>query len=336
MKSFRDMNPYIVGVISVAVIAVLVGFAFAVGILRLGEDVYPVRAVFADAAGVVKDDEVRVAGVEVGRVNSIKADRRQGHVIVELMINRGVELGPTTTAEVALATLLGTKFVRLSGPVEAPFLADMPEPKRVIPLERTRTPFDVFRLTEVGTRVIQETDNEKVNKLIGQLADVTEGKREQVTQLLDGIARFSTALGERDAQLRSLLERGDRLSATLAEKDETLTALLEQSDAVLALVARRRGDLISALRASNTTVGQLGGIVASHKSEIDLILEALHPTLDILDRRQADLDRTLAWLGEGTYGLSLAATHGPWADIYVRAVGPDFIELLENIVGGQP
>lgn len=336
MKSFRDMNPYIVGVISVAIIAVLVGFAFAIGILRLGEDVYPVRAVFADAAGVVKDDEVRVAGVEVGRVNSIKADRRQGHVIVELMINRGVELGPKTSAEVALATLLGTKFVRLTGPVEAPFLADVPEERRVIPLERTRTPFDVFRLTEVGTRVIQETDNEKVNKLIGQLADVTEGKHEQITQLLDGIARFSTALNERDAELRSLLERGDRLSATLADKDETLTALLEQSDAVLALVARRRGDLIAALRASNTTVGQLGGIVANHKSEIDLILEALHPTIDILDRRQADLDRTLAWLGEGAYGLSLATTHGPWADIYVRAVGPDFIQLLQDTIGGQP
>lgn len=330
------MNPYAIGIASVGIIGAFVAFAFAVGILRLGEDVYEVRAVFNDAAGVIAGDDVRIAGVEVGRVDAVEADRRNGKVIVAMKINEGVELGPRTTAEVALATLLGTKYVRLDGVVEAPFLHRLPDDQRVIPVERTKTPFDVFELTDVGTRVVDETDTEKLNQFITQLADITEDKRETVTQLLTGIGRFSTALAERDGELRSLIDRGDTLSATLADKDETLAQLLEQSDAVLSLVARRRGDIAAGLRAADTTVGQLSGIVGAHKTEIDLILETLHPTLDIIDRRQGDIDRSLAWLGAGTFGLAQSPSHGPWADIYVRAVGPDFIQLLSSLAGGAP
>lgn len=336
MKSFRDMNPFVVGLTSMGIIGVLVAIAFAAGILRWFDDTYEIEAVFADAAGVVRDDDVRVAGVEVGRVTAVEADRDEGNVIVRMVVDKGVELGPATTAEVALATLLGTKFVRLAGPVEAPFLHEQPAAERVIPLERTRTPFDVFELTDVGTRVVEETDTEKVNRLITQLADITQGKREQVTELLEGIGRVSAALAEKDAQLRSLLEKGDRLSATLAEKDDTIAALLEQSDAVLALVSRRRADIGRGLRAANTAVGQLSGIVAGHRTDIDLILDTLHPALDILDRRQGDIDRSLAWLGAGSLGLAKSPSHGPWADIYVRAVGPDFVQILKNLAGGQP
>ena len=328
MKSFRDRNPILIGVASISVIGVFTAAAFAVGLLHVLEKTYTVRGVFKDAAGIRGGDTVRVAGVQAGRVVKVKADRVNGNVIIEFVVNRDVELGPETRAEVALATLLGTKFLRLSGPVREPYLGDMPKEKRVIPVERTKTPFDVFELTTVGTRSIQKTDTEKLNTLIKQLGTITEGKQETVRQLVDGIGRFSTALTERDAQLRSLLDRADNLSALLDEKDQTITGLIDQSQAVLDLVSNRRGDIVKGLRATNTAVGQLSGILASHKSQVDLLLETLHPTIDILDRRQADLDRTLTWFGLGALGLAKASTHGPWADVYVRDIQLQLIGLI--------
>ena len=328
MKSFRDRNPILIGVASMSVIAVFVAAAFAVGLLHALEKTYTVTGVFKDAAGIRGGDVVRVAGVQAGRVVKVKADRIHGNVIIEFVVNQNVELGPETRAEVALATLLGTKFLRLSGPVRAPYMRDMPKEKRVIPVERTKTPFDVFELTTVGTRSIQRTDTEKLNTLIKQLGTITEGKQETVRQLVDGIGRFSTALSDRDAQLRSLLDRAEGLSALLDEKDQTITGLVDQSQAVLDLVAARRGDISKGLRATNTAVGQLSGILAAHKSQVDLLLETLHPTIDILDRRQADLDRTLTWFGLGALGLSKAAAQGPWADVYVRDIQLQLVGLI--------
>ena len=336
LKSFRDRNPYLIGLVSVGLIGALVAAAFAVGIFHLGEDAYPVRGIFADAGGIQSGDDVRVAGVKVGRVTGVEADRRQGRVFVDFLVDDGVDLGPETTAEVALQTLLGTKFLRLDGPVEGPFLASVPEDERVIPLERTKTPFDVFELARIGTRSIEATDTAKLNQFIVQLADITEGKKAQIHELLEGLNKTATAVGSRDVQLRDLLEQADKLSATLAEKDQTLVALLDHSQAILDMVARRRADIARGIENTNIAVGQLAGILGAHKTELDAILDTLHPTLDLLDRRQADLDRTLAYLGPGSIGLAKAASHGPWADVYVRTIGPNLIGLLQQLQGSQP
>lgn len=336
MKSFRDRSPVAIGLVSVAVLSVLIAAAFAVGILHVFERTYEVRAVFADAAGVRVGDDVRVAGVKVGRVTDVSPDRSAGNVVVHLVVDASIELGQQTTAEVALDTLLGTKSVHLDGPVEAPFLASLPSESRVIPIDRTRSPFDVFELTKIGTKAVEATDTQRLNKLITQLADVTEGDRGDLSTLLLAVGEVSAALNEREAQLRSLLDRAEQLSATLAEKDATLVALLDQSKAILDVVERREPDIRRLLGDSSVAVDELAGIVARNRANLDEILTTLHPTIDILDRRHPDLQRSLAWLGAGALGLSSATSHGPWADIYIQSVGPDVIVLLQNQLGGQP
>ena len=66
----------------------------------------------------------------------------------------------------------------------------------MIPTSRTATPYDVFELTKVATNRIEATDNEKLNTLIKQLAVVTDGKEESLRQLIEGIAKLSTAVGQ--------------------------------------------------------------------------------------------------------------------------------------------
>lgn len=333
MKAFRDRNPFAVGIASILVLAIAVGFAFMIGILHLFEKTYSMRGEFSDAGGIHGGDAVRVAGVKAGRVTKIRPDRTRGLVIVEWEVNQGVNLGPETKAEIALETLLGRKFIRLTGPVVRPYLEDRAKARRLIPRERTKTPFDLFDLVKVGTRSVEQTDTEKLNRFISDLAVITEGKQQQVRDLLDGLTKVSSAVNERDEQLRGLLDHLDSLSKTLADKDQTLVSLIDQSRGVLDLVAQRRDDIAGALQNSDRLFSALGGLLTTNKSSIDAILDTLHPTLDILDRRQADLDRALTWLGTGALGLAKAASHGPWNDIYVRAVGPDLIGVLASLLG---
>lgn len=328
-KSFRDRNPFRVALATLAgMLALLLFVTF--GLPKLTTHTFPISAEFSDAAGVSSGAPVRVAGVQVGKVSSVKPDRVHGRVIVKLAINDGVKLGPNTRAEVALASLLGAKYVKLTGKVVTPYLKS----GAVIPNERTVTPFDIFEITKVGTERIEETDTETLNKLIKQLAVVTEGKETSLRELIEGIAKVSTAVAARDEQLSSLVSRANTLSATLAEKDQQLATLLDQSDALLRVLAARRDQLQRGVRDASSAFGQLAGIVNTHKIEIDAILSTLHPTLDIVDAHQADLDRTLNWLGEGSFGLASAAAHGAWADVFVRALGPDVIGLLGALAGG--
>ncbi|HVF75767.1 MAG TPA: MlaD family protein [Acidimicrobiales bacterium] len=335
MKSFADRNPYVIGIVSVLVIAAATGMAFMVGILHLLEPTYSVQAVFKDAAGVRVGDEVRVAGVKAGRVDKVRANREAGNVIVDLVVNDGVQLGPETSAEVALETLLGTKFVRLSGPVVEPYLESLPDERRRIPLERTKTPFDVFELTSIGTRVAQETDTAKLNQFITQLADITEGKHDQIKDLVEGIATVSEAVTSRETQLRSLLDRTEALSGTLADKDQTLVSLIDQSRGILTLLEQRKRDIAAGLESGSGAFDELSLLITHSRASIDAILDTLHPTLDILAKHYDDIDRTLAWVGPGAYHLSKATSHGPWADIYIRSIGPDLVCAF-RLTAGQP
>lgn len=331
MKSFRDRNPYAVGVVSILGIGFFVGLAFAVGIFHVFEHAYPVQGVFSDAAGIRKGADVRVAGVKAGRVTGIRADRRTGKVIISFHVNRGVHVNKDDVrAEVALQTLLGQKYIRLTTNAHKPYLEDQPRSTRVIPAERTKTPFDVFELTKIGTRSIQATKTDELNTFIKDLADITQGKHDQIADLLTGVDKVSSAIDTREAQLRDLFDRLDGLSKLLADKDQTLVGLIDQSQAILDLVDRRRADIARGINDTNTVAKNLGDLLTVEKANLDAILTTVDSAVNVVDARTPVLDRSLSWIGAGALGLSRAASHGTWQDIYVRSVGPDLIQIIND------
>jgi phospholipid/cholesterol/gamma-HCH transport system substrate-binding protein len=340
MRSFRDRNPYAVGLVSIAVIGLLVGLAFAVGLLHLLEDTYEMRGEFTDSAGIRGGDDVKLAGVKVGRVTKIETDRDKGLVLVTWVVDDGVELGPDTRAEIALETLLGSKFIRLSGPVEEPFISDLPSERRLVPVERTSTPVDVFDLTRDATRQIEATNTDQLNDLVNQLAEVTDGKKGAIADLVTGIDRVASALNERDQELRSLLSNAGELSALLAEKDETLVQLIDASHRILDLIVARRDALAQALGDGANAVDGLSRVLIEHKADIDRILDTLHPTLGVVDANQAAVDTALAYLGPGFFNQTAAGTQGPWLDVYIRSLGPSVplvvADALDQLEGPPP
>jgi phospholipid/cholesterol/gamma-HCH transport system substrate-binding protein len=215
--------------------------------------------------------------------------------------------------------------------VVKPYLENESEAQRMIPNDRTKTPFDLFDLVKVGTRGVEATDTAKLNQFIKDLAVITDGKHDQITQLLDGVNKVGTALNSREAQLRELLDRFDRLSALLADKDQTLVSLIDQSQGVLNLVEQRRSDIAQGLESTDQLTGSLSAILSANKGLLNSILATLHPTLDVISKNQQHVDAALSWIGSGSLGLAQATTHGPWADIYVRAIGPDAAGIICGI-----
>jgi phospholipid/cholesterol/gamma-HCH transport system substrate-binding protein len=333
MKSFRDRNPYAVGIVSMLVIGAVTGLAFMVGLLHLLEDTYTMHGSFTDAAGLKGGDDVKLAGVKVGRVTKITADRAEGLVQVDWVVNTGVDIGEDARADIALETLLGSKYIRITDATAGDdLMADLPRDERVIPVNRTTTPVDVFDLTREATIRIQETDNERLNQLVTQLADITEGKRGTVTDLISGVNQLSTAINEREVQLDALLDSADELAANLAEKDQTLVQLIDSSRTILDFLVQRRDELAAALGAGSDAVRSLSVLIDTNAAELDAILDDLHPTLATVDANLPDLNRALAYTGPAFYGQSLAGTHGPWQDVYIAGLGPDIIGLLEGVL----
>ena len=332
MKSFRDRNPYIVGIVSVLLLGSATGAAFLAGMTNFFDDTYSMEGVFADASGLRTGDDVKVAGIEVGRVTDIEVDRASGNVRVEWVVDKGIEIGDEAGAEIALASLLGAKHMRINDPTDGDVLmSDLPADQRTVPIERTKVPFDVFELTRISTEGIKELDTEALNEFLVDLADITDGKAATVEDLLTGIREVGSAINERDAEFASLLDQADRLSETLADKDDEILSLLDSSKQILDLIVERRNDLAIVLGESADVVEELDRVISDNKAQIDGILDSLAPTLDVVSAHQDDIDRTLAWLGPALLQQSRGGEQGPWQDIFVRAAGPDVLGAMGDV-----
>ena len=134
---FRERNPVIIGAVSLAVIAALILAAFQAQDLPLigGGDTY--YAAFDEAGGLKANDEVRIAGVRVGKVETVEldGDHVQGRPSGS---TRGADFGDETGAAIKVKTLLGAMYLSLE-PAGSGQLAEGAE----IPVERTSSPYDV-------------------------------------------------------------------------------------------------------------------------------------------------------------------------------------------------
>jgi phospholipid/cholesterol/gamma-HCH transport system substrate-binding protein len=334
-------------------VVALVGAALYAGVDHVFEHGYNVQAYFVDSGGIAGNDAVLVAGVSVGRVTKVAAvhqaalcSRRTpdpdflgvqgataGCVRVTLEVNNGVHLGPDTQAQIILETLLGARAVTLSGPATPPFLNTRPASARVISIDNTEIPFDIFSLFSRATTNINALDTNQLNALISELADVTQGKRAQITTLLTSVTQISDTLNARDAQVRELLDRAATLSQQLSAKDQILVNLIDASQGILLNLQQRRNDIAAGLNAANGAVAALNRVITANEATLNVILSDLDPTLGTVAAHETDINNLLADLGPGVNAMAISTSHGPWQDVYIKTIGFDVIGCINTLEG---
>jgi phospholipid/cholesterol/gamma-HCH transport system substrate-binding protein len=163
---FRERNPVVVGAISLVVVLGLILLAFNAEKLPVigGGDTY--YADFGEAGGLKANDEVRIAGVRVGKVDSVSLDG--DHVKVAFRIDSGADFGPDTRAAIKVKTLLGAMYLSL----EPAGSGQLPKGSE-IPLDRTSSPYDVVQAFSGLARTSEQIDTHQLARSLTTLADLT-------------------------------------------------------------------------------------------------------------------------------------------------------------------
>ncbi|MDX1511255.1 MAG: MlaD family protein [Nitriliruptorales bacterium] len=331
--SFEDMNRATVGVLGMATVAALVAITFAIGSLGLLEDTYEMSGVFEDGSGIKGGAPVRLAGVEVGEVTGVFPDFELGQVVVTWHVDRAVDLGLETEAKIALGSLLGGNYIRLTSIVEpAPgcdgtadnpcFVADQDPDARRIPLERTDETIGVIEAFDAATRTIEELDSDLINDVTAQLAEIMAGTRDSLPDLVTNLETVAVALSSREAELTRLLEDGQSLLETLNARDTEILRLIDAADELLDELETRQELLRAILGDGADAVDTLATLIADHRAEIQKITDDLHVTLLAAGERIPQLNEGLALFGPTFQGLGSVTNAGPWIDFVVYELGP--------------
>jgi phospholipid/cholesterol/gamma-HCH transport system substrate-binding protein len=109
----RGKLEFVVGVFVLVGILCLGYLAIKLGKLELvGGDYYELTADFSSSSGLKKGASVEIAGVEVGRVKSIKLKEDQAEVV--LAIEDGITVYNDAIASIKTRGIIGEKFMGLS------------------------------------------------------------------------------------------------------------------------------------------------------------------------------------------------------------------------------
>lgn len=324
MKPFRERNPIAVGIISVAVLTVLMAFAFSLNRFPFLRGVYTIEADFADAAGLTPENEVRVAGLKVGKVRSIELSPANGtsneavfdRVRVVMEVSRGVKLGSTSEAEIKLKTILGSKFVDIVPKGREPFI----EAGQRIPLERTRIPFELYQVTNRTVSTVGELDAEALNDSLRELGDLTEDPEGNLGRALRGLSKASEGLVDRDAELEELIHSGGVILEVLGSRSESLGRIFDSGAELLTALASRRDALNRFVRGSDRLGAELSDLIAKTRSDLDPALRDLHEVLEIVRKDLVPVEKAVEALGPSARSFGRAFTQGKWGDIWIQSI----------------
>jgi phospholipid/cholesterol/gamma-HCH transport system substrate-binding protein len=250
-------NSALFGGFAVLCLGALSYLALSVGLRVPGQASYRLNAEFADASGLVPQDEVRISGVKVGSVAAVTASA-DGHTLVAMELEQGYRVRSDVRAVIRPKSLLGTTFVELiRTPASAsPVLAS----GSTIPLARTGQSVqidDVLNNLDAPTRQAMSDSFQQLGvALDGRSADLNSSLTtvDQVTANLRPLAQVGD---RRQEELARILVDLDTIMQALADEQDSLGRIVDSGNTVFTGIAQRNQDLGGAIQNANGFLGSL-------------------------------------------------------------------------------
>ena len=247
-----------------------------------GDGEYLVRAIFDNGSFIVRDENVRIGGANVGSVESVDvtmpgeeatADGGDfpGKAVVVLRIdNPGFQdFRRDASCRIRPQSLIGERFVectptepRQPGTEPPPPLDQIPdgeagEGQYLLPLENNGTAVD----TDLINNIMRRPYADRFRLILNSLGAALGARGEELNEV---VRRANPALRETDETI-----------AILARQSRALAKLNTDSDAILTALARERGSLAGFLRSS----GEVAEATAERRAELAENIALLPATL---------------------------------------------------------
>jgi phospholipid/cholesterol/gamma-HCH transport system substrate-binding protein len=311
LKPFRERNPVVVGAVGLTVLGLLTVAAFNADSLPLIGGGTTYSAAFSEAGGLKPGDEVRIAGVKVGKVDSVGL--AGDHVKVTFKVKGDPEFGTDTGAAIRVKTILGAKYLALNpkGPGQLPAGSE-------IPLARTVSAYDVVQAFSDLTTTSEKVDTGRLAKALDTISTTFQDSPPEVRASIQGLSRISRTVASRDKALRNLLGHANGVTKVLAQHSKDFSALVKDGGKLFQEISKRRSAIHKLLTTSALLGIELSGLVQDDAKQIGPALKNLNTFVTMLERNQASLDRSIKLLAPYVRVFTNTLGNGRWFDSYVQ------------------
>lgn len=312
------------------VIAVLLVFVVQAVKRPVSGDTRDYSAVFTDANGLKSGDDVRMYGVQVGKVQSIALDRNQA--MVKFTLQRGRAIYETSKLAIRYQNLTGQRYVDIQQP---PTSSAEISAGTTIDTSHTIPSFDITALFNGMEPVLAEFSPGALNKFAESMLAVIEGNGTGVGPALESIEKLSNYVTDRQAVISTLVANMKAISDKIGGKSSQLVSLIAKLSTLIATLHAKIGSIIEFALIAPPILGPINNLLATlglttdtnpdFDTDIKLLFPDPQQAVEVLGRLPGLLQSLNALIPGTVPGVNLACSNGN-----VSAPGP-----LQVLIGGQ-
>jgi phospholipid/cholesterol/gamma-HCH transport system substrate-binding protein len=299
----------VVTVLATGVLAATIGnFRFG------GSTAY--RALFTDATGLMKGDDVRIAGVRVGEIDGVSVTRHgdRSLALVSFSVQSDRPLAESTLAQIRYRNLVGQRYVALS---EGAGSGERLGANGTIPLRQTQPALDLTVLFNGFKPLFAALNPEDVNAFAMEIIKTLQGEGGNINSLLGHTASLTSTLADRDEVIGRTVDNLNQVLGTVDERDKQLDTLIVELQRFVSGLAQDR----EAIGASLTNIANLADatsqLVEQGRPAIRSDVEQLGKVAGTLDDNKAIVDGVLKRLPGKLNTITRTATYGSWFNFYL-------------------
>lgn len=256
-----------------------------------------ITAYFDKAVGVYEGSDVRVLGVEVGKVTAVVPEGDQ--VRVDMRVDRGVDIPADAKAVQITPSVVADRYVQLAPAYTGgETMAD----GAVIPRERTATPVEVDELYASVDELSRALGPEGANKdgaltrFVETGAENLEGNGAALGQTIEQLSAASRTLNESRGDLFGTIENLQIFVSALAANDQQVREFNTQLSDLSGYLAGERENLGLALNQLSESLGVVAQFVNDNQAALKDNVDALVPVTNNLAANRDSLVNSLTLL----------------------------------------
>lgn len=299
-----------------AAIAGLLAFVLVNTMLnRLSGDTHPYRAEFTDVAGLRVGDDIRVAGVRVGRVKDIAITDQGAEVGFDLAADQ--PLLTTTRMVMRYQNLLGQRYLALvqdanRGPA-------MPSGSTV-PLSRTSPGFDLTELLNGFRPLFEALRPDDVNALATSIVKVLQGEGGTVADLLAQTSKLTNYLADRDGVVGEVLNNLTPVLVDMAGQGNELRGTVVELKSLMTGLAQDRSSIGVSIDGMSKLIGSTANLLTQLRVPTREAVKRFRATMTLFVANKIAFAQAVSSFGATLAALGRASSYQNSVNIYLCSV----------------
>ncbi|WP_037907500.1 MCE family protein [Actinacidiphila yeochonensis] len=277
-------------------------------------DTYHYTAEFTDTTGLNSGDSVRIAGVKVGRVDSIHVVRHRV-AAVRFSVRKSRTLPGSATATIKYLNMVGQRYIDLeqgTGPVGATL-----RPGATIPLTRTTPALDLTELFNGFQPLFEGLSPKDVNQLSGEIIQVLQGEGGTVDGLMSGISSLTTTLAAKDQVIGQVIDNLNSVLGTVNARETGLNDLITSLQQVVTGFSADREPIGQSITAISQLTTSTAGLLQDGRAPLKQSIDQLGRLSDNLAAGTPQLQAFLADTPAKMRDIGRLASYGSWLNLYL-------------------